>query len=53
MDHYLCDVCGYIYRPEFGDPEGDIPPGTLWDEIPDDWVCPECGATKAAFIPVD
>ncbi len=46
---YHCDICGYIYDEERGEPEGKIPPGTPWDEVPDDWVCPECGATKASF----
>lgn len=53
MAKFLCDVCGYIYDEELGDPEGGIPPGTLYEDIPDDWVCPECGATKAALIPLE
>ena len=51
MKRYLCDVCGYIYDEAEGDPDGGIPPGTPFEDIPDDWVCPECGATKAAFLP--
>ncbi|MGI6083654.1 MAG: rubredoxin [Limnochordia bacterium] len=50
---YECTVCGYIYDPATGDPENDIPPGTSFDDLPDDWVCPECGADKDAFEPVD
>jgi len=50
MRRYLCDVCGYVYDEAVGDPEGGIAPGTPWEDIPDDWVCPECGANKAAFI---
>ena len=46
---YRCTVCGYIYDPEAGDPDGGIAPGTPFDEIPDDWVCPVCGAAKSEF----
>jgi len=50
---YRCTICGYIYDPIEGDPPGGIPPGTPFDDIPDDWTCPICGVTKADFIPVD
>lgn len=53
MKQYLCDVCGYIYDETVGDPEGGIAPGTPFGDIPDDWVCPECGATKTAFLPTE
>lgn len=43
---YVCVVCGYIYDEAEGDPEGGLPPGTRFEDIPDDWVCPECGASK-------
>ncbi len=46
---YRCTVCGYIYDPELGDPDGGIKPGTPFEEIPDDWVCPICGAGKSEF----
>ena len=46
---YRCPVCGYIYDPELGDPDGGIKPGTPFEEIPDDWVCPVCGAAKSDF----
>jgi flavin reductase (DIM6/NTAB) family NADH-FMN oxidoreductase RutF/rubredoxin len=46
---YKCNVCGYIYDPEKGDPDGKIKPGTPFDEIPDSWACPVCGATKDKF----
>ena len=46
---YKCTVCGYIYDPELGDPDGGIKPGTPFDEIPADWVCPVCGAAKDEF----
>ena len=53
MDRYVCTVCGYVYDPEEGDPDGGIDPGTPFEEIPDDWVCPVCGAAKDAFEPVE
>lgn len=49
MDRWECTVCGYIYDPEEGDPVGDIDPGTPFEDLPDDWVCPQCGATKDLF----
>ena len=49
MDKYECSVCGYIYDPELGDPDGGIKPGTPFEEIPDSWVCPVCGASKDQF----
>jgi flavin reductase (DIM6/NTAB) family NADH-FMN oxidoreductase RutF/rubredoxin len=49
MDKYECTVCGYIYDPELGDPDGGITPGTPFEKIPDDWVCPVCGASKDQF----
>lgn len=49
MAKYKCTVCGYIYNPEKGDPDSGIKPGTPFEDLPDDWVCPVCGATKDAF----
>lgn len=49
MKKYVCRVCGYEYVPEQGDPGSDIEPGTPFEEIPDDWVCPVCGVTKDQF----
>jgi len=49
MDKYECGVCGYVYDPEKGDPVGGIEPGTPFENIPDDWVCPVCGAGKEEF----
>jgi len=49
MAKYRCTVCGYIYDPELGDPDGDIKPGTPFEDIPDTWVCPVCGASKDQF----
>ena len=46
---YRCKVCGYVYDPEKGDPDSGIVPGTPFDKLPDDWVCPICGAGKEEF----
>ena len=53
MKKYVCDVCGYIYDPEVGDPDAGIEPGKAFADLPDDWVCPDCGAGKDDFSPVD
>ena len=53
MDKYECTVCGYVYDPELGDSEGNIPPGTPFEALPDDWVCPICGAPKSDFAKVE
>lgn len=53
MAKYRCTVCGYIYDPEKGDPDGSIKPGTPFENIPGDWVCPVCGAAKDQFEKVD
>ncbi|MBP7050852.1 MAG: rubredoxin [Phycisphaerae bacterium] len=50
---YKCVLCGYIYDPAVGDPDNGVEPGTSFQELPDDWVCPECGADKSEFEPVD
>ncbi len=49
MAKYKCSVCGYVYDPEKGDPESNIAPGTPFEDLPDDWVCPVCGASKDEF----
>jgi rubredoxin len=49
MAKYVCSVCGYIYDEAAGIPEAGIAPGTKWDDLPDDWVCPICGAAKTEF----
>jgi rubredoxin len=46
---YECAVCGHIYDEAVGDPDSGIEPGTLWEDIPDDWRCPECGVEKSDF----
>jgi rubredoxin len=48
---WQCTVCGYIYDPEFGDPDNGIQAGTSFEDLPDDWVCPECGAETDQFEP--
>jgi rubredoxin len=50
LDRYECIACGYIYDPEAGDPAGGIPPGTLFEALPGDWTCPECGVGKDQFV---
>ena len=49
MDKYICNVCGYIYDPAVGDPDAGIEPGTAFEDIPEDWVCPLCGVSKENF----
>lgn len=49
MDRYVCTICGYVYDPEQGDPDNGVAPGTAWDDVPDDWECPVCGASKEDF----
>lgn len=51
MAKYVCDVCGYIYDPAVGDPDAKIKAGTAFADLPDDWVCPMCGAGKDSFSP--
>jgi len=53
MKKYVCAICGYIYDAEVGDPTSGIPAGTPFEQIPDTWVCPMCGATKKDFHPID
>ncbi|MCB2198292.1 rubredoxin [bacterium] len=48
---YRCTVCGYIYNPEWGDAESDVEPGTAFDDLPRDWLCPICGVTTQLFFP--
>ncbi|RJQ50510.1 MAG: rubredoxin [Nitrospiraceae bacterium] len=49
MEKWKCTVCGYVYEPENGDPDGNVPPGTPFEEVPDEWLCPVCGAPKDQF----
>lgn len=49
MKKYVCDVCGYVYDPAVGDPDNGIAPGTAFEDLPADWVCPLCGVGKDEF----
>ncbi|MDD3276177.1 MAG: rubredoxin [Kiritimatiellales bacterium] len=53
MKKYTCVPCGYIYDPAVGDPDNGFPAGTAFADLPEDWVCPECGAAKEYFEPVE
>ena len=53
MKKYICNVCGYIYDPAMGDPENGVPPGTSFEALPDNWLCPLCGVDKSNFSPTD
>lgn len=49
MDKYICKVCATIYDPNKGDPEDNIPPGTPFEQLPQDWICPVCGSGKDKY----
>jgi rubredoxin len=53
LELYRCKICGYIYNPDKGDPEAGVAPGTTFGQLPDDWVCPVCGASKDQFVIVE
>nr|MBN2278652.1 rubredoxin [candidate division Zixibacteria bacterium] len=53
MERWQCEACTYIYNPEAGDPAHGIEPGTPFEDLPDDWVCPECGVGKEYFKKLD
>ncbi len=53
MQKYVCDACGWVYDPAEGLPDKDIAPGTAFADLPDDFICPECGAGKDEFSPED
>lgn len=50
MKKWECEECGFIYDEALGLPEEGILPGTKWDDIPDDWICPDCGVNKSMFV---
>jgi len=52
MQKHQCDLCSYVYDPNVGDPDNGVEPGTPFEQLPDDWVCPECGAEKDQFSPI-
>lgn len=49
MDKYVCEVCGYVYDPTEDDEDNGVKPGTSFEELPSDWVCPDCGVDKSNF----
>lgn len=49
MSKWRCMLCGYVYDPDEGDPDNDVPPGTPFEDLPEEWVCPDCGASKEDF----
>jgi rubredoxin len=49
MKRYVCQVCGYVYDPAIGDPDNGVAAGTKFEDLPDDWVCPDCGASRDQF----
>ena len=49
MEEWVCVVCGYVYDPEIGDPDSGVAPGTSWEDVPEDWVCPLCAVGKDQF----
>ena len=51
MEKYICNVCGHVYDPAIGQPEDNIDPGIPFETLPDDWVCPQCGAAKTEYEP--
>jgi rubredoxin len=53
ISKWECTVCGYVYDPELGDPDSDIEPGTAFEDLPEDWVCPECGVGKEDFEKIE
>ncbi|HEV55932.1 MAG TPA: rubredoxin [Phycisphaerales bacterium] len=53
MKKYRCLMCGYIYDPQVGDPDNGVAPGTAFDDLPDDWTCPDCGVGKDEFEPLE
>jgi len=53
MKKYRCRICGYVYDPDVGDPENGVEPGTAFEDLPESWVCPDCGAGKDQFEPVE
>ncbi len=53
MKKYKCEVCGYIYDEALGDPDEGVPAGTLWQDVPEDWECPDCGAAKEDFTLIE
>jgi len=53
MKSYACRTCGHIHREAEGEPLSGIVPGTRWEDLPEDWICPDCGASKQAFAAIE
>lgn len=53
MKKYVCTVCNWVYDEEKGDPDNGIAPGTSWDDLPADYICPECGVGRELFEPME
>ena len=53
MKTYECETCGFLYNEAEGDPLRGVPPGTRWEDLPEDWVCPDCASDKGGFSPVE
>ncbi len=53
MAKYECTICGYVYDPAAGDPDNGVDPGTAWEDMPEEWVCPLCGASQDDFEKVE
>jgi rubredoxin len=53
VEKWECTACGYVYDPEVGDPENNVPAGTAFADLPEDWVCPQCGVGKDLFQQID
>ncbi|MBA2347329.1 MAG: rubredoxin [Solirubrobacterales bacterium] len=53
VEKWICEACGFIYEQAEGDPDGGIPAGTAFEDIPDTWFCPVCGARKKDFVPYE
>jgi rubredoxin len=53
MKKYACGLCSHIYDEAEGDPANGIPPGTRWEDVPDGWLCPDCGAGKEDYCEID
>ena len=49
MEKWVCIICSYVYDPEVGDPDNGVEPGTAFEDIPEDWTCPDCGVDKGSF----
>jgi rubredoxin len=52
-EKWVCNVCGWVYDPAVGDPDGGVAPGTKFNDIPDTWICPACGVSKKDFSKVE